>query len=68
MEPKYVRYLASLHRLFQYVSDNFIEIPNCGHLAMLEQPDAVADHIRSLVIGNRDQGTGNREQGTGNRE
>jgi pimeloyl-ACP methyl ester carboxylesterase len=51
MEPKYVRYLASFHRLFQYVGDNFIEIPNCGHLAMLEQPDAVAHHIRSLVVG-----------------
>lgn len=50
MEPKYVRHLASFHRLFQYVGDNFIEIPNCGHLAMLEQPNAVADHIRSLVI------------------
>jgi pimeloyl-ACP methyl ester carboxylesterase len=61
MEPKYVRHLASFHRLFQYVGDNFIEIPNCGHLAMLEQPDAVAHHIRSLVIGNREQGTGNRE-------
>ncbi|TAE54389.1 MAG: alpha/beta hydrolase [Nostocales cyanobacterium] len=50
MEPKYVRHLASFHRLFQYVGDNYIEIPDCGHLAMLEQPDAVADHIRSLVI------------------
>lgn len=50
MEPKYVRYLASFHRLFQYVGDNFIEVPNCGHLAMLEQPDLIADHIRSLVI------------------
>lgn len=54
MEPKYVRHLASFHRLFQYVGDNFIEIPNCGHLAMLEQPDAVAHHIRSLVTGNRE--------------
>mgnify|MGYP000008095730 FL=1 len=50
MEPKFVRHLASFHQLFQYVGDNFIEIANCGHLAMLEQPDAVADHIRSLVI------------------
>ncbi|MGM3308629.1 alpha/beta fold hydrolase [Anabaena sp. WFMT] len=50
MEPKYVRHLASFHRLFQYVGDNFLEIPDCGHLGMLEQPEAVADHIRSLVI------------------
>jgi 2-succinyl-6-hydroxy-2,4-cyclohexadiene-1-carboxylate synthase len=49
MEPKYVRHLASFHRLFQYSGDNVIEIPNCGHLAMLEQPDVVASHIRSIV-------------------
>lgn len=50
MEPKYVRHLASFHRLFQYCGDNVIEIPDCGHLAMLEQPEAVASHIRSIVI------------------
>ncbi|PMB48486.1 alpha/beta hydrolase [Fischerella thermalis CCMEE 5205] len=50
MEPKYVRHLASFHPLFQYSGNNVIEIPGCGHLAMLEQPDAVADHIRSIVF------------------
>jgi pimeloyl-ACP methyl ester carboxylesterase len=50
MEPKYVRHLASFHHLFQYSGDNVIEIPDCGHLAMLEQPDAVASHIRSIVM------------------
>jgi len=49
MEPKYVRHLASFHPLFQYCGDNVIEIPDCGHLAMLEQPEAVATHIRSIV-------------------
>lgn len=49
MEPKYVRHLASFHKLFQYSGDNVIEIPDCGHLAMLEQPDAVASHISSIV-------------------
>jgi 2-succinyl-6-hydroxy-2,4-cyclohexadiene-1-carboxylate synthase len=49
MEPKYVRHLASFHPLFQYCGDNVIEIPECGHLAMLEQPEAVANQIRSLV-------------------
>ncbi|WP_066381572.1 MULTISPECIES: alpha/beta fold hydrolase [unclassified Anabaena] len=49
MEPKYVRHLASFHKLFQYCGYNVIEIPNCGHLAMLEQPDAVANHIRAIV-------------------
>jgi pimeloyl-ACP methyl ester carboxylesterase len=49
MEPKYVRHLASFHRLFQYIGDNVIEIPDCGHLAMLEQPEAVAHHIQSII-------------------
>ncbi|MBF2066261.1 MAG: alpha/beta hydrolase [Calothrix sp. C42_A2020_038] len=49
MEPKYVRHLASFHPLFQYSGDNVIEIPECGHLAMLEQPDAVGNEIRRLV-------------------
>ncbi len=55
MEPKYVRHLASFHRLFQYIGENVIEIPDCGHLAMLEQPQAVADHIRSIIDGNTTQ-------------
>ncbi|MBD2202837.1 alpha/beta hydrolase [Calothrix sp. FACHB-1219] len=51
MEPKYVRHLASFHPLFQYCGDNVIEIPDCGHLAMLEQPEAVASHIQAIVSG-----------------
>ncbi len=49
MEPKYVRHLASFHPSFKSCGDNVIEIPDCGHLAMLEQPDAVANHIRSIL-------------------
>ncbi|MBW4576957.1 MAG: alpha/beta hydrolase [Aphanothece sp. CMT-3BRIN-NPC111] len=49
MEPKYVRHLASFHPLFQCCGDNVIEIPDCGHLAMLEQPEAVALQIRTIV-------------------
>ena len=49
MEPKYVRHLASFHPLFQAGGDNVIEIPQCGHLAMVEQPDAVATLIRSIL-------------------
>lgn len=52
MEPKYVRHLASFHSLFQYCGDNVIEIPDCGHLAMLEQPNAVSTHIRSIIARN----------------
>ena len=49
MEPKYVRHLASFHPLFQACGDNVIEIPDCGHLAMVEQPDVVANEIRSIL-------------------
>jgi 2-succinyl-6-hydroxy-2,4-cyclohexadiene-1-carboxylate synthase len=49
MEPKYVRHLASFHKLFQDCGDNVIEIAECGHLAMLEQPQAVATQIRKLL-------------------
>jgi len=51
MEPKYVRYLGSFHRLFQAGKDNAIAIPDCGHLAMLEQPDLLAAHIRDILAG-----------------
>ncbi len=49
MEPKYVRHLASFHPLFQSCGDNVVEIPHCGHLAMLEQPNVVATQIRAIV-------------------
>lgn len=49
MEPKYVRHLASFHPLFQSDRGNVLEIPNCGHLAMLEQTDIVASEIRSIL-------------------
>ena len=49
MEPKYVRHLASFHPLFQACGDNVIEIPHCGHLAMVEQPDAVVTQIRTII-------------------
>lgn len=49
MEPKYVRHLASFHPLFQSDRGNVLEIPNCGHLAMLEQTDTVSTEIRSIL-------------------
>ena len=49
MEPKYVRHLASFHPLFQACGDNVIEIPDCGHLAMVEQPDTLTSQIRSIL-------------------
>jgi 2-succinyl-6-hydroxy-2,4-cyclohexadiene-1-carboxylate synthase len=49
MEPKYVRHLASFHRLFGVSAANVFELSNCGHLAMLEQTEAVAGIMRSLL-------------------
>lgn len=49
MEPKYVRHLASFHPSFRVCGDNVIEIPNCGHMAMVEQPDTVVAQLRAIV-------------------
>ncbi len=49
MEPKYVRHLASFHRSFGDCGENVFEIPDCGHLAMVEAPDAVVDRVRSIL-------------------
>ncbi|MBE9041648.1 alpha/beta hydrolase [Oscillatoriales cyanobacterium LEGE 11467] len=49
MDPKYVRHLASFHHLFQHGGENVIEIPECGHLAMVEQPDILADRLRAIL-------------------
>ncbi|HEY9615590.1 MAG TPA: alpha/beta hydrolase [Microcoleaceae cyanobacterium] len=51
MEPKYVRHLASFHPLFHECGDNVFEIPACGHLAMLEQPNLVAEKVRLILAG-----------------
>ena len=49
MAPKYVRHLASFHWMFQGYGENVIEIPECGHLAMIEQPDAVVSYLQTLL-------------------
>jgi pimeloyl-ACP methyl ester carboxylesterase len=49
MESKYVHHLASFHRLFQCTGANVTEIPNCGHMAMVEQPELLAQHIRQIL-------------------
>ncbi|NJR65623.1 MAG: alpha/beta hydrolase, partial [Leptolyngbyaceae cyanobacterium CRU_2_3] len=49
MEPKYVSHLASFHTSFECCGSNVSEIPNCGHLAMLEQPEAIAQKIREIL-------------------
>jgi len=50
MEPKYVQHLASFHYLFRSGINNVIEIPDCGHMAMLEHPDLVAEHINEILV------------------
>jgi pimeloyl-ACP methyl ester carboxylesterase len=49
MELKYVRHLASFHPSFCQCGDNVFEIPDCGHLSMLEKLDIVSDKIQSIV-------------------
>jgi 2-succinyl-6-hydroxy-2,4-cyclohexadiene-1-carboxylate synthase len=49
MEPKYVRHLASFHPSFQQCGNNVFEIPDCGHLSMVEHPDIVASQVRLLT-------------------
>ncbi len=48
MEPKYVRHLASFHQMFE-IQDNVIEIPDCGHLSMVEHPKLVGEKILKIL-------------------
>lgn len=49
METKYVFHLASFHQLFNRCGDNVIEIPDCGHMSMIEQPDAVVLNLKRIL-------------------
>ncbi len=49
MELKYVYHLASFHHTFREGSQNVIEIPECGHMGMLEQREAIAHTIREIL-------------------
>ena len=49
MEPKYVSHLASFHFLFNCDGNNVFEIPECGHLSMVEQPKSVATKISQIL-------------------
>jgi 2-succinyl-6-hydroxy-2,4-cyclohexadiene-1-carboxylate synthase len=50
MEPKYVRHLASFHKLFSTGDGNVMEIPNCGHLSMIEQPEIISSKIAKILM------------------
>ncbi len=49
MEPKYVSHLASFHLSFECCGSNVTQIEDCGHLSMLEQPEAVAEEIWRIL-------------------
>lgn len=48
MPPRYVQYLASFHPRFAQ-GGTVSEIADCGHMAMLEQPESVAKIVRSVI-------------------
>ena len=58
MEPQYVRYLASFHWMFKEGEGNVMDIPDCGHLAMVEQTEAIASHILTLLRQHGDTANG----------
>jgi len=49
MEPKYVFHLASFHSLFSGCGENVKQLPDCGHLAMVEYPEDVASYLQSVI-------------------
>ncbi|MGK7893705.1 MAG: alpha/beta fold hydrolase [Xenococcus sp. (in: cyanobacteria)] len=49
MEPKYVHHLASFHQLFDSEQGNVLELPNCGHLAPLEDPVTLAQKTLAIM-------------------
>lgn len=50
MELQYVYHLAQFHGLSKQGKENIVEIPNCGHIAMVEQTEAVVAHLRDILI------------------
>ncbi len=46
MEPRYVSHLASFHALF---GENLIEMPDCGHMSMVECPTLMAAKVREIL-------------------
>lgn len=49
MPPRYVHHLASFHRLFRQGEANVFELADCGHMAMVEQPQQVAQRVRDIL-------------------
>lgn len=56
MPPRYVNYLASFHRDFEGDPLSMVsEIAECGHMAMVEQTEAVAACVKKVVERQRDR-------------
>ncbi|NJL85795.1 MAG: alpha/beta hydrolase [Leptolyngbyaceae cyanobacterium SM1_1_3] len=49
MESQYVNHLASFHRLFQTPQGNVVELAQCGHMAMLEQPLVLTKVVQEIL-------------------
>lgn len=49
MEIKYVHHLASFHYLFASQQSNVFMLPNCGHLGMIEVPEAIAPIVTNIL-------------------
>lgn len=49
MAEKYVRHLASFHPLFEEPQGNVRVLQECGHMAMVEQPVALAQSIQAVL-------------------
>jgi pimeloyl-ACP methyl ester carboxylesterase len=49
MEEKYVRHLASFHPLFESAEGNVRVLSDCGHMAMVEQPQQLAETLQKLL-------------------
>lgn len=49
MELKYVNYLASFHNLFSSQDSNVFQVPNCGHLGMVEASEEVSSIITKVL-------------------
>jgi 2-succinyl-6-hydroxy-2,4-cyclohexadiene-1-carboxylate synthase len=56
MELRYVYHLASFHHSFQDGQTNVIEVPDCGHFAMLEQAEQVIETLTNLLETHRATG------------
>ena len=58
MDPKFVSHLAGYHQASNMPGALVTTVPDCGHLAMIEQPQWVIDSIETLIS----VGDSNRQQ------